>query len=145
MIDTVVRQVDIVKASADDLMLLRPGDARLRAARGLLELGPAAVLVTDGPSPAAVVTEGDIRSIPVPVVDVVDTIGAGDAFVAGFLTWWTAHALTNHEAGAADALTRAAAAGVAVAAADCTVRGANLPVDFRWSTDSGVAHTVAPG
>jgi fructokinase len=64
----------------------------------------------------------------------VDTIGAGDAFVAGFLTWWTAHALNQHDAADPDALRGAATAAIEVAAADCTVRGANLPADFRWST-----------
>ena len=137
MVDTLVRQVDIVKVSTDDLRLLRPGDAPLDAARGLLELGPAAVLVTDGPAPATVLTEYDVRSIPVPVVEVVDTIGAGDAFVAGFLTWWTAHALNQHDAAEPDALVRAATAAIGVAVAACTVRGANLPADFRWSTGPG--------
>ncbi len=144
MVDTLLRQVDIVKVSTDDLRLLRPADAPLDAARHLLELGPATVLVTDGPAPATVLTEEDKRSIPVPVIEVVDTIGAGDAFVAGFLTWWTAHALNHHDAAQPDALVRAATAAIRVAAAACTVRGANLPADFRWSTDSGVIRTVAP-
>jgi len=137
MIDTVVRQVDVVKVSTDDLRLLRPADPPLRAAQGLLDLGPAAVLVTDGAAPATVLTESGERSIPVPVVEVVDTIGAGDAFVAGFLTWWTAHALNQHDAGDLDALLKAASAAIEVAAAACTVRGANLPADFRWSTKPG--------
>ncbi len=137
LIDTVVRQVDIVKVSTDDLRLLRPGEPPLTAARGLLEQGPAAVLVTDGPSPTTVLTEVGERSVPVPVVEVVDTIGAGDAFVAGFLTWWTAHALNQHDAGDPDVLLKAATAAVEVAAADCTVRGANLPPGFRWSTRPG--------
>ena len=137
MIDTVVRQVDVVKVSTDDLGLLRPHQPWLAAARGLLDLGPAAVLVTDGPSPATVLTESYERSIPVPAVEVVDTIGAGDAFVAGFLTWWTAHALNQHDAGDPEALLGAATAAIEVAAADCTVRGANLPAEFRWSTKPG--------
>ena len=58
----------------------------------------------------------------------VDTIGAGDAFVAGFLTWWTAHALLQHDAADPDALESAATAAIGVAAADCTMRGADLPV-----------------
>jgi fructokinase len=143
-IDTIIRQVDVVKVSTDDLALLRPGEPWLAAARSLLELGPAAVLVTDGPSPATVLTESGDRSIPVPGVEVVDTIGAGDAFVAGFLTWWTAHALLQHDAADPDALARAATAAVEVAAADCTVRGANLPADFRWTPASGVSQTVTP-
>ena len=137
LIDTFVRQVDVVKVSTDDLRVLRPGEPPLRAARDLLEQGPAAVLVTDGPSPTTVLTEFGERSIPVPAVEVVDTIGAGDAFVAGFLTWWTAHALNQHDAGDSDLLVKAATAAVEVAAADCTVRGANLPAGFRWSTRPG--------
>jgi fructokinase len=137
LIDTVVRQIDVVKVSTDDLRVLRPEDPPLRAARSLLDLGPAAVIVTDGSSPATVLTEFSEQSVPVPVVEVVDTIGAGDAFVAGFLTWWTAHALNQHDAGDPAALVRAASAAVQVAAADCTVRGANLPEDFRWSAKPG--------
>jgi fructokinase len=136
LIDTFIRQVDIVKVSTDDLRLLHPGEAWLAAARGLLELGPAAVLVTDGSSPATILTELGERSVPVPVVEVVDTIGAGDAFVAGFLTWWTTHALNQHEAAEPDALVKATIAAVEVAAADCTVQGANLPEDFRWSASA---------
>lgn len=133
LIETFIRQVDIVKVSTDDLRFLRPDEPWRAAARGLLELGPAAVLVTDGPSPATVMTESHERSIPVPVVEVVDTIGAGDAFVAGFLAWWTAHALNYHEAADPVVLLGAATAAVEVAAAACTVQGANLPADFRWS------------
>lgn len=137
MIDTVLRQVDIVKVSTDDLGLLRPGYSPLQAARGLLEEGPAAVLVTDGPAPVAIHTDTHERSVPVPVVEVVDTIGAGDAFVAAFLTWWTAHALTDHDAADPNALVSAATSAIAVAAAACTVQGADLPTDFRWSPGSG--------
>jgi fructokinase len=137
LIDTVVRQIDVVKVSTDDLRVLRPGEPPLGAARDLLDQGPAAVLVTDGSSPTTVLTESGERSVPVPVVEVVDTIGAGDAFVAGFLTWWTTHALNQHDAGDLDLLVKAATAAVEVAAADCTVRGANLPAGFRWSTRPG--------
>ncbi|HEX4671160.1 MAG TPA: PfkB family carbohydrate kinase [Solirubrobacteraceae bacterium] len=136
MIDTVARQVDIIKVSTDDLRLLRPDSASLEAARSLLELGPAAVLVTDGPAPVGIHTAAYEGSVPAPVVDVVDTIGAGDAFVAGFLTWWTAHALMQHDAARPDALVSATTAAIAVAAANCTVRGATLPTGFRWSTVS---------
>ena len=144
MIDTVLRQVDIVKVSTDDLRLLRPGVIAVQAARSLLELGPAAVLVTDGGAPVGIHTESHQRSIPVPVVEVVDTIGAGDAFVAAFLTWWTAHALNDHDAADPGALVSAATSAIAVAAADCTVQGADLPADFRWSPGSAVTRSATP-
>ena len=124
---------------------MRPDSPWLAAARSLLELGPAAVLVTDGPAPVTIDTESGERSIPVPVVEVVDTIGAGDAFVAGFLTWWTAHALLQHDAARPGCVgqgrrrrRRGRGGGLHGARSD-------LPADFRWSTGSGVTETVTPG
>lgn len=101
--------------------------------RALLALGPAAVLVTNGPAPVIVHTADTEQPVPVPHVDVVDTIGAGDAFVAAFLTWWSNHSLSRPDASNAQALAQATAAAVEVAAAACTVRGANLPDRFAWS------------
>jgi fructokinase len=130
MIDAFLEHVDIVKVSVDDLRLLRPDVGSSDAARSLLELGPVAVLVTDGLAPVAIHTAVAERSVAVPVVDVVDTIGAGDAFVAGFLTWWTNHSLKRGDAGDLDALVGATAASISVAVADCTVQGATLPPGF---------------
>jgi fructokinase len=126
-------RVDIVKVSVDDLKLLDPyADAR-RAARGLLAFGPAAVLVTDGPARVSLHTTAGDRFAPVPSTDVVDTIGAGDAFVAALLTWWTKQSLKREHVGDPDRLHEAATAAIQVAVAACTVRGANLPDGFDWS------------
>jgi fructokinase len=134
-IDGFTERVDIVKVSVDDLRILRPDAGASDAARSLLELGPAAVLVTDGPAPVAVHTVAAERPVAVPVVDVVDTIGAGDAFVAAFLTWWTNHSLKRSDAGNLDALVDATVAAISVAVADCTVQGATLPPGFLWPGD----------
>jgi fructokinase len=88
-LDRAVRRADVVKASVEDLRWLAPAADVKAAARGLLE--PAgAVLVTDGPNPVRLVTSRGVEAFPVPRLDVADTIGAGDAFGAGFLASWTA-------------------------------------------------------
>jgi len=122
----------VVKVSVDDLRLLDPlADAR-SAARRLLELQPAAVLVTDGGGPVTVHTAGAERRVPVPRVDVADTVGAGDAFVAGFLTWWCERGCDRTQAGELDLLTEGVRVAVAVSAATCTTAGAGLPDGFAW-------------
>jgi fructokinase len=144
IVEALLRRTDIAKVSVDDLKLLAPGAEARTAARGLLELGPAAVLVTDGPTPVWVHTAAGERSIPVPEVDVVDTIGAGDAFVAGFLTWWSEHGQRRRDVIDADALGEATAAGITVATAACSVRGANLPDGFGWSSAGPQARIRVP-
>jgi fructokinase len=126
-------RADVVKVSVDDLRFLCPRTDPRPAARGLLEHGPEAVLVTDGPGPVVVHTADAERSIPVPEVKIVDTVGAGDAFVAAFLTWWSGHGLSREDLSDAERMARATAAAVEVAAATCTAQGANLPARFRWS------------
>ncbi len=126
-------RANIAKVSVDDLQVLHPRVDRRHAARALLAHGPAAVLVTDGPAPVIIHTLDTERSVEVPEVEIVDTIGAGDAFVAALLTWWSSRSLKGSDLANAQALVEATAAAVQVAAAACTVRGANLPERFAWS------------
>jgi len=89
--------------------------------------GPALVLVTDGPRPARAFLPGAVLTVEVPAVDVVDTIGAGDAFGGGFLAWWSANDLTRADL-KQPALVRAAVqAAAAAAAATCGRAGADPP------------------
>jgi fructokinase len=133
-------RVDIVKVSVDDLSLLSPGVEPLEAVRWLIATGPQAVLVTDGPRPVTVVTVGGSQSVAVPEIAVVDTIGAGDAFVAAFLAWWARRGMGRAQTGDLGALVAGAGAAVQVAVQACLVKGAGLPVDFRWGC--GEAATV---
>jgi fructokinase len=75
----------LVKASDEDLTALYPDVDHVIAARNLLALGPAAVVVTRGADGATWVGasgEVEIASLP---VQVADTIGAGDTFGAALV------------------------------------------------------------
>lgn len=82
---------DLVKASDEDLEWLYPGEEPERVAARWLERGPAVVLVTRGGAGALAVLPGGRITVGAPPVDVVDTVGAGDAFMSG-----TLHALAAH-------------------------------------------------
>ncbi|MBG0563733.1 PfkB family carbohydrate kinase [Actinoplanes aureus] len=84
-VEGIVTSSDVVKASDEDLAWLYPGMPAFDAARHWLTLGPALVCVTLGADGAfAVAGESHVSVRPVPVT-VVDTVGAGDAFMAGLL------------------------------------------------------------
>lgn len=117
----------VAKVSADDLAYLYPGRDPLDAARAVLELGPAAVLLTRGGDGATVVAPDGTFDVAAPPVEVVDTIGAGDAFGAGFLAWWHEH---GHDAGDLHDVARleqATAFATRVAALTCARAGAQPP------------------
>jgi len=125
-IAALMRRVDIVKASVEDLALISDGDPPIEAALALVKRGPAAVVITDGPGPVSIVTAGHVDEVPVPEVEVVDTIGAGDAFVAGLLDWWVSRGTPRSAAGDRETLQAAARAAVEVSARAVRVRGAGL-------------------
>ena len=80
---------DVVKVSDDDLKWLSPGTPAEDAARALLDAGPAVVLLTRGAEGAVAVTRDGSAEVAAPAVEVVDTIGAGDAFSGGWLGYWS--------------------------------------------------------
>jgi fructokinase len=81
----VLARADVVKLSADDLDFIAPGEVPADAAGALLELGPTVVLLTDGARSVRVIGDGFAFDLPVPVVEVMDTVGSGDAFGGAFL------------------------------------------------------------
>ena len=77
----------IVKASVEDLAWLYPDIDYQAAAARILNMGVRLVMVTLGAA-GAYGAIGKIEAIvPAPEVEVVDTIGAGDAFGAAALAW----------------------------------------------------------
>jgi fructokinase len=120
-------RADVVKVSTDDLRFLDPGAPFADAARALLAHGPRAVLVTDGAAPVTAYTGASHLTVPVPSVPVVDTVGAGDAFSAAFLAWWTEQSCTRGGVEEPAILRGATVAAVGVASATCMGRGAHPP------------------
>jgi len=120
-------RADVIKASEEDLEWLDPGTPPAAAARSLLGSDDAAALVTLGAAGALIVTTRGERAVAAPRVDVVDTIGAGDAFTGGFLAHWRAAGLGRRDVGRADAVEQATAFACRVAATTCARAGASPP------------------
>ncbi|MCT2592428.1 carbohydrate kinase [Streptomyces sp. N2-109] len=120
---------DILRLSDDDLGHLLPGTAVEDAAEAFHGYGARLVLITLGGQGVFASLDGHRLHVPAPRVRVVDSVGAGDAFMAGVLHKLHRDGLLG---GRLDGLTperlRAAlTVGSQVAATVCTVRGADLP------------------
>jgi len=121
---------DIVKVSGSDLAYLYPGeDGEVVAARWL-KGGVQLVVVTHGATGATGYVDGGAVKVEGERITVVDTVGAGDAFTAGLLTWLYEHDLFSPDrlGGIGPAELRAALEWASrVAAITCSRRGADPP------------------
>jgi fructokinase len=96
-IDRLVERADVIKASDEDLRWLDPNRTPKQIARAWLGLGPSIVAVTEGGAGAfAVCAAGSVRVAAIPV-EVVDTVGAGDAFMTGLIDALWTHDLLGAE------------------------------------------------
>jgi fructokinase len=123
----VLGRTHLVKVSEEDLAWLDPSRPPIDAARGLIELGPTVVLLTRGAGGATVVSPSCEIAVPAPAVEVVDTIGAGDAFGGGFLAWWHARDLGRDALADADLVAEGTRFAARVAALTCARPGASPP------------------
>jgi fructokinase len=80
-----VERSDVVKASAEDLSWIDPDHEPEWTARGWLASGPAMVVVTRGERGAVAFCSAGEAGVVARPVEVVDTVGAGDAFMVGLL------------------------------------------------------------
>jgi len=126
-LDGVIARADVVKASGDDLAYLAPGDEAVDAARAIAARGPSVVLLTDGGRAVVVITATDTFEMPVPRVDVVDTVGAGDAFGGGFLARWIERGLGRPDLADTTLVREAVGLAIEVAAVTCQRAGADPP------------------
>ena len=86
-LEGVIALSTVVKGSEDDFAWLYPGHGHREAAQRLVDAGVRMVVVTRGASGAFAVTSAGETISNSPRIDVVDTIGAGDAFGAALLAW----------------------------------------------------------
>ena len=84
-IEHLVERSDIVKVSEEDLAWIDPTRPPERIAQTWLALGPAVVAVTMADRGAVGFCAAGVARVPTRAVHVVDTVGAGDSFMAGLL------------------------------------------------------------
>jgi fructokinase len=123
----ILPRVDMLKTSTEDLAYLFPGRDAEAAAAQLMAQGPACVVITDGAAPVRAFSAGEQIRVEVPWAEVVDTVGAGDAFGGAFLTWWAGNGLGQADFGDPAAVRGATEAAIYASVITCTRRGAEPP------------------
>ena len=97
-IKELIPYADVIKVSDEDLELLYPGQDAQQIARSWLNHRCQLVFLTRGSQGASVFSrEHGQRSVPASLVDVADTVGAGDTFQAAVIAWLTGHGLDSIE------------------------------------------------
>jgi len=132
-IEHLVERSDIVKVSEEDLHWIDPDRPPDRIAQTWLALGPAIVAVTMADQGAVAVCAAGAARVAARPVQVVDTVGAGDAFMVGLIDalWGQGMLGAQRRAELAgidlDALTAALEAASDAAALTVARAGADLP------------------
>jgi fructokinase len=132
-IEHLVERSDIVKVSEDDLRWIDPNRPPERMAQTWLALGPAVVAVTMADRGAMAVCAAGVARVPARPVEVVDTVGAGDAFMVGLIDALWGRGLLGAQRRAElagidlDALTAALEAASLSSALTVARAGADLP------------------
>ncbi|HJQ03100.1 MAG TPA: carbohydrate kinase [Jatrophihabitans sp.] len=130
-IERLVALSDVVKVSAEDLAWLYPGTELATALAGWRDLGPSLVVLTDGGRGARLLTaDGAQLNVPAVPVPVVDTVGAGDAFMAGLINALVRDEVLKPDRSGEpsdDAVRAAVTEASLVAALTCSRAGANPP------------------
>jgi fructokinase len=132
-IDRLLERADVVKVSSEDLYWIDPSRTPEQLATAWLALGTSVVVVTFGGDGAVAMCAGGTVRVPAAHVEVVDTVGAGDAFMTGFIdALWSQDLLGADRrdhlvAIGTDALTEATRAATLTAALTVARAGADLP------------------
>jgi fructokinase len=127
-LDRVLVRADLIKVSEEDVAWLDPGRDPVEATRALLAGGASAAVLTRGGDGAVAVTADAEVAVPAPPADVVDTIGAGDAFGGGFVAWWRRAGKAREDLADLSAVVEATRFACLVAAKTCERPGASPPL-----------------
>jgi fructokinase len=132
-VETFVRHANLVKVSDEDLAWLAPGEDPVQVAAKWLDGGRALVVVTRGDEGAIGLCRAGEVEVPASTADVVDTVGAGDSFMAGLLDYLAEldllgpHRLADLQAIGTDELAGMLRHATRIAAITCGRSGANPP------------------
>lgn len=142
-IDRLVERSDVIKVSDEDLRWIDPEHSPEQIAEAWLGVGPSIVAVTMGDKGAfAVCAAGSVR-VPGRAVTVVDTVGAGDAFMAGLIdALWSLDLLGARQRSRLAAITPDALTGVleqAALSSALTVAKAGADLPDRATRDAAAA------
>lgn len=111
---------DVALLSADLRLGGRPDDAPDELLRAVRRLGPRLVARSQGAGAVQLLDRDDVVEVAVPVVDVRDTLGAGDVLHGALAAWLAVHGAPADAASLAPGLAYAAG----VASASCRGEGA---------------------
>jgi fructokinase len=144
-INSLIELSTIVKASDADVKWLFPELEIEAAADRILAAGARLVVVTLGSHGALGVSDGVRVRVRAPAVEVVDTIGAGDAFGAALLAWLHDHSVLSTTISLSpDQLESALEFACLAASLTCTRAGAEPP-SRRELEAGGNGDSHAPG
>jgi fructokinase len=126
---TWARLADILRLSNEDFTSIFPNSSFDSVSNQWHEMGTSLIILTRGPNSTVVSFNGVKFEVPTPSVQVVDTIGAGDAFNAGLLHWLHTTNNTGGRIGhlSAQDVYEAVTFAAHIAALSCAAPGANSP------------------
>lgn len=82
----IAKQVNIIKASREELIQLYGIENVDSKVKQLTDAGVSLILITDGGEPISYYTKYFCGTFPAPKANVVDTTAAGDSFIGGFIS-----------------------------------------------------------
>lgn len=140
LVERLSARADVLKVSTEDLEYIFPGRAPRQGARDLLSWGASCVIVTNGGAPVTVYTRHWEIAVDVAPVEVIDTVGAGDALVGGFIRWWMGRELTPQHLADPALVESALVAAIDISRLTCQRPGAQPPrredvaelASWRW-------------